>query len=153
MESSKKKSKMTVEDLGPENLPEDAQVGVTYIEYESLEAPEMSKIDGKTLAAMMEGEDWKQQYESLNVLRALNKYHREILLEGGDSEESLMAKVVAPFIANQVDNLRSNISKCALMLVKEIYLKGAEISGPDARMSHFSRVVLPVTLIKTVYEK
>jgi len=113
----------------------------------------MSKLDGKTLAAMMEGEDWKQQYESLNVLRALNKYHREVLLDGGDSEESLMAKVIAPFIASQVDNLRSNISKCALMLVKEIYLRGTEIAEPDNRMSHFSRIVLPVTLIKTVYEK
>jgi hypothetical protein len=64
-----------------------------------------------------------------------------------------MAKVVAPFIAAQVDNLRSNISKCALMLVKEIYLKGAEIPEPDGRMSHFSRIVLPITLIKTIYEK
>jgi hypothetical protein len=59
MESSKKRQKMTPEDLGPENLPEDQQVGVTYIEYDSLEAPELSKLDGKTLAAMMEGEDWK----------------------------------------------------------------------------------------------
>lgn len=50
---------MAPEDLGPENLPEDQQVGVTYIEYDSLEAPELSKLDGKTLAAMMEGEDWK----------------------------------------------------------------------------------------------
>ena len=48
-----------MEDLGPENLPEDAQVGVSYIEYEALEAPEMSKVDAKTLAAMMENEDWK----------------------------------------------------------------------------------------------
>jgi len=102
---------------------------------------------------MMEGEDWKQQYESLNVLRALNKYHRQVLLDGGDSEDSMLAKIVAPFIAAQVNNLRSNISKCALMLVKEFFMKGAEISEPDLRMAHFSRIVLPVTLIKTVYEK
>ena len=153
MESSKKRSKMAPEDLGPENLPEDKQVGVTYIEYDNLEAPELSKLDGKTLAAMMEGDDWKQQYESLNVLRALNKYQREVLLDGGDSEDSMLAKIVAPFIAAQVDNLRSNISKCALMLVKEFYMKGAEIQEPDLRVAHFSRIVLPVTLIKTVFEK
>ena len=128
-------------------------MGVSYIEYENLEEPEMSKLDGKTLAAMMEGEDWKQQYESLNVLRALNKYHREVLFEGGESQESIMNKVVAPFIAAQVDNLRSNISKCALMLAKEIFMRGAEAPEPDHRMSQFSRIVLPVTLIKTVYEK
>jgi len=140
-------------DLGPEILPEEAQVGVSYIEYEALEAPDMSKLDGKTLAGMMEGEDWKQQYESLNVLRALNKYHREVLFEGGESEESLMSRVIAPFIASQVDNLRSNISKCSLMLVKEMYMRGTERSEPDIRMRHFSRLVLPVTLLKTIYEK
>ena len=144
---------MAPEDLGPENLPEDQLVGVSYIQYDNLEEPELSKLDGKTLATMMEGEDWKQQYESLNVLRALNKYHRQVLLDGGDSEDSMLAKIVAPFIAAQVNNLRSNISKCALMLVKEFFMKGAEISEPDLRMAHFSRIVLPVTLIKTVYEK
>ena len=65
----------------------------------------------------------------------------------------MLAKVVSPFIAAQVDNLRSNISKCALMLVKEFYMKGAEAPEPDSRMQHFSRIVLPITLIKTVYEK
>lgn len=65
----------------------------------------------------------------------------------------MLAKVVAPFIAAQVDNLRSNISKCALMLVKEFFMRGADTPEPDARMSHFCRLVIPVTLIKTVYEK
>ena len=59
----------------------------------------MSRLDGKSLAAMMEGEDWKQQYESLNVLRALNKYHRDVIFDGGELEESLMSRVIAPFIA------------------------------------------------------
>ena len=47
----------------------------------------------------MESDDWKQQYESLNVLRSLNKYHREVLMEGGDDQGSMLAKVVSPFIA------------------------------------------------------
>lgn len=34
--STKKSSKVPVEDMGPENLPEDVQVGVSYIEYEQL---------------------------------------------------------------------------------------------------------------------
>jgi hypothetical protein len=99
MESSKRKPKQAPEDLGPENLPEDAQVAITYIEFDQLEAPELSKLDGKTLANMMESDDWKQQYESLNVLRSLNKYHREVLMEGGDDRGSMLAKVVSPFIA------------------------------------------------------
>ena len=32
-------------------------------------------------------------------------------------------------------------------------MRGAEVSQPDPRMSHFSNIVLPVTLLKTVYEK
>lgn len=39
------------------------------------------------------------------------------------------------------------------MLVKEFYLKGAEVPEPDSRMTHFSRIVLPITVFKTVYEK
>jgi hypothetical protein len=35
MEGSKKKA-VPVEDMGPENLPEDQQVGVSYIEFEAL---------------------------------------------------------------------------------------------------------------------
>ena len=46
--------------MGPENQPEDAQVAITYIAFDQLEAPEMSKLDGKTLANMMESDDWKQ---------------------------------------------------------------------------------------------
>lgn len=65
----------------------------------------------------------------------------------------MMSKVVAPFIAQQVDNLRSNISKCALMLVKEIYMLGAEAPQADPRLASFCKTVLPITLLKTVYEK
>lgn len=124
MESSKKK-KSTVEDLGPENLPDDAQVGVSYIEFDLLDALPAS-FDLKSMTAtLLDIDDWKQQYDALNVLRSINKYQRETFLGSCEEEDSLLSKVIAPFLAQQVDNLRSNISKCALMLVKEIYMQGA----------------------------
>ncbi len=58
MESSKKK-KSTIEDLGPENLPEDAQVGVSYIEFDLLD-PLPADFDLKSMAAnLLDIDDWK----------------------------------------------------------------------------------------------
>jgi hypothetical protein len=37
MEGSKKTAKVPVEDMGPEHLPEDQQVGVSYVTYEQLQ--------------------------------------------------------------------------------------------------------------------
>jgi hypothetical protein len=64
-----------------------------------------------------------------------------------------MTKIVAPFAEQQVENLRSNVSKCALMLVKEILMLASDQDSPDLRMRFFIKQVLPITLHKTVYEK
>lgn len=49
--------------------------------------------------------------------------------------------------------MRSNLSKCALMLVKEVFLVGVQSEGPDSRLSGFVKLVLPTALVKTVFEK
>lgn len=134
--------------LGPEHPTDDSLVAVSYIEYEHLEDP--GQFDGKELAALTASEDWKQQYDCLNLIRALNKHHRDYLL--GGAEESLLSLVVAKFAREQIDNLRSNLAKCALMLVKEVFADGVK-EGPDSRLRVFIRAVLPLTLLKTIFEK
>lgn len=54
------------------------------------------------------------------MLRALNKYRRDQLLDFIAS-----AVLGAGFIKEQIENLRSNLSKCALMFVKEVLMQGA----------------------------
>jgi len=91
-------------------------------------------------------EDWKHHYDCLNLLRALNKHRREQLL-------AFLGKLGTNFIKEQVENLRSNLSKCALMLVKEVFMQNAAHPIHESPMGEFMRVALQATLIKTVFEK
>lgn len=65
----------------------------------------------------------------------------------------MISGVAAAFVKEHIDNLRSNLSKCALMLAKEVFEVGASASGQDTRLGKFTAAVLPHALIKTVFEK
>jgi len=90
-------------------------VGVSYIEYENLEEPKASEIDPAALLSLAASEDWKHHYDCLNLLRALNRFNRDYFLS---------EPVQYSFVRDQVDSLRSNLGKCALMLVKEVFQAG-----------------------------
>lgn len=100
MEGSKKKA-VPVEDMGPEHLPEDQQVGVSYIEFEALQdmgVPDLAQI--AEMATTGGSEEWKQHYDCLNLIRAVNKYHRESLFSPAEGDnETFMSKIIAPFCA------------------------------------------------------
>lgn len=68
--------------------------------------------------------------------------------------KSVLSNIIAPFVKEQIENLRSNVSKCALMLVKEVFQLGfsQEVIG-DTRLKTFVRLTLPGTLRFTVFEK
>jgi len=55
------------------------------------------------------------------------------------------------FVKGQVDNLRSNLSKNALLFLKE-FSSHQRMSSYDT-IGPFVKVVFPQALIKTVYEK
>ncbi len=91
---------------------------------------------------MTSSDDWRKQYDAVNQLRVLNKFHKEFL------STRLSQDTIGIFIKAQVDNLRSNLSKNALLLVQEVFsdVRGNEIAG-------FIRLVVPTVLIKTDFEK
>lgn len=157
MEGSRKK-RVTEEDMGPETLPEDVQVGVSYVEFADLPESGFAPEDLTHLVQMATtggSEEWKQHYDCLNYIRAINKFHRQVLFTpmNDQSGKTLFSQIIAPFCAQQVENLRSNVSKCALMLVKEIFIAASTVPEPEAHMQPFIEKVLPNTLHKTVYEK
>jgi hypothetical protein len=99
MEGSKKKA-VPVEDMGPENLPEDQQVGVSYIEFEALVdtgVPVLAQLI--EMATTGVSEEWKQHYDCLNLIRMMNKYHRQSLFTPIADNETLISKIIAPFCA------------------------------------------------------
>ena len=139
--------------MGPEHpIAGDTLVPVSYIEFEDLCEPDL-ELSVADLVAFAAGDDWKQQYDCLNLFRSINKHRREYILLETDGQ-SVLSNIMAPFVKEQIENLRSNVSKCALMLVKEVFQLGfsQEVIG-DSRLKTFVRLALPGTLHKTVYEK
>ena len=117
--------------MGPEHPTDDSQVGVSYTEFENLE--DVGVVDFTNLQSLFTGEDWKMHYEGLNIIRALNKHQRDTLLGRPDEvvEETFFSKAIAPFVREHIDNLRSNLSKCALMLIKEVFQMSGKEERPD----------------------
>ena len=58
-------------------------------------------------------EDWSVIFEGLDDLRIANKFHGDDLAENLD--------FLAPLIKSAVENLRSSITKNAIVLCKEIF--------------------------------
>jgi len=83
---------------------------------------------------------WKDQYEALDTIRCLNKHHYPFLVA--------CLSDIADFCKAHVENLRSNVSKNALMAVKEIFSKEHDKESAD-----FVRKVLPACLLKVSYDK
>ena len=85
MESVKPK-KQKVEP-GPELPQDDSQAGVQYLNYEELQPlseEQLQNVDNtlvNTLKEKTSSEDWKAQYEAVNILRSLSKFHRDILVD------------------------------------------------------------------------
>ena len=105
------------------------------------------KIDGDYLRngieAALTDEDWTVAFKAIDDMRVANKFH------SGDMAESL--DFLAPLIKAAVDNLRSNISKNALTLCKELYMNKA-ITGESKYLSQmitFVQATLPSLLTRT----
>ena len=62
---------------------------------------------------MSDPEEWNEQFEAINQLRVMNKFHYDVLMKNLIS--------FSKFIKDSVDNLRSGISKNALMFTTEFF--------------------------------
>lgn len=97
-------------------------------------------------------ENWTGIFDAINEMRIMNKYHVATLMK--------YLNKLTDFIKNSVDNLRSGISKNALMLTTEISLNedAVGIKSPNAEQNNemilaYVNTVLPSVLFKTVYDK
>ena len=91
----------------------------THKTYEDL-ADEVDKtadieafVDQTLSLAQSHDEEWRNHYDALDNLRVLNKFHYDVL-------DKAISKFRV-FISVQVENLRSNNSRNALMLFHEIF--------------------------------
>ena len=94
-----------------------------------------------------DAEDWLSQFNAINNLRIMSKYHSDALMENLDSFTS--------FLKLSVDNLRSNISKNSLMFCTEFFTNSESLQNEkyQATMIIFLKTVLPSIFHRTVYDK
>ena len=97
-------------------------------------------------------ENWTGLFDAITEMRIMNKYHVATLMK--------YLNKLTDFIKNSVDNLRSGISKNALMLTTEISLNedAVGIDSPNAEQNNemilvYVNTVMPSVLFKTVYDK
>ena len=94
---------------------ENGQAVVKYTSFQDL-TDDISNLDENFLIEInkiKEASDWKQSFDYLDMLRKYNKFHPEEFL------------VIFPklmwFLISNINNLRSNLTKNALTLLKEIF--------------------------------
>ena len=85
--------------------------------------------------------DWKKQFETLECLRILNKYHYT----------ELNPKILGftDFIVSCIDSLRSNLNKEALLLLQELLPNSRSIPLPYT----FIDKIVPILCEKSISEK
>ena len=97
---------------------------------------------------MADPEDWLAQFNAINNLRIMSKYHHGT---------ALMANLDAftPFLKASVDNLRSNISKNSLMFCNEFFSNTESLQNEkhQEQLIKFLKVALPSIFLRTVYDK
>ncbi len=95
--------------------PENGQAVVKYTSFQDL-IDDISNLDDNFLIEInkiKDVSDWKQSFDYLDMLRKYNKFHADEFL------------VIFPklmwFLISNINNLRSNLTKNALTLLKEIF--------------------------------
>ena len=92
-------------------------------------------------------EEWLNQFNAIDSLRIMNKFYSYDLIEN--------LELFIQFAKDSVENLRSNISKNALMFCTELFNNQETISEIKYReqTTKFIKVIMPSLLFKTVYDK
>jgi len=92
---------------------------------------------------MSDPEEWNAQFEAIDLLRIMNKYHFDTLMEN--------LHCFTKFLKDSIENLRSGISKNALMFTTEFL--GSTGNKNKEQMIKFIEEVSASILFKTVYDK
>mmetsp|Transcript_14508 Transcript_14508/g.22516 ORF Transcript_14508/g.22516 Transcript_14508/m.22516 type:complete len:282 (+) Transcript_14508:56-901(+) len=128
------------------------QKAVTYVSFEELEDFKDDHLFNTNFDQFIkqdmqdrinDPEEWHAQFEGLDHLRKMSKFHKAKMVE--------WSAYFAPFLKASVDNLRSGISKDALMFTTEFLKDKGETTTES--LVEFIKVVGPSILHKTVYEK
>ena len=96
---------------------------------------------------MKDPEQWHMQFECIDELRMLNRFHIV----------SLMVEISKyfKFIKDSIENLRSGISKNALLFMTEFFNNEEVMTNADYKetITEFVNTTMATIVFKTIYEK
>jgi hypothetical protein len=127
-----------------EASPTDAQQ--IYLSFENLEdyyttETNFDEIFNKLYEGTKAKHEWKVHFDILENLRILNKFKNQEFVK--------KIPFFTPFLYQGVDSLRSNVSKNALLLIREII----QLTNDFTVLQELLLKILPLTLEKAVSEK
>lgn len=134
-----------IEEASP-NSGELSSSSAVYTNYENLTNPYGNYMDfGVVFSALLSNSEikhnWRIHFELIEHLRMLNKFHY--------FELNLRIKAFTSFIIQSIDNLRSNISKDALLFLKEVIPSSKFKELP----AEFLSKIIPVLCDKAISDK
>jgi hypothetical protein len=92
---------------------------IQYVESDQLEPLDKPEKEYKKSLSKNQGiysEDWFDQFEACNVIRRVCKHHQSIILQTGNSLQSLVGT-----LSKHADSLRSAVSRIALMTFADMF--------------------------------
>ena len=92
---------------------------VAYTPYSELPHIDNPLLAIDTIKSSINDPHWKTHFNTINLLRSLNKHTPDIIAKELPS--------TTPFLIQSIQNLRSNISKNALLLVQELGSQNLEV--------------------------
>lgn len=133
-------------DSSPDNLANTPTMNSVYKKYDDLTdsfkgKENLESVIDDCLFEIEKKGDWKAYFELLEQLRVLNKYHYP----------TLHTKIagLTDFIIQNIESLRSNLTKEALLLLKEILPSSKQKELPK----EFISKIVPILCDKAVCEK
>lgn len=110
--------------------------GCEYLDYEGLEDNIETNL---SIVELLDSESWKKNFEALDILRKLNKFHRtELLALITDLNLKIRACIESP---------RSSIAKNALLLISEMF------ATYSAELTPFAISLGTLLMMKSINEK
>jgi len=145
-ENTQNKDKISSYNHNEKVVGSNSMASNVYSAYEDLpdffkDSTDFQNLFNDLQSQIKEDADWKIQFDVIENLRILNKFHPK---EVGKYLHQFPA-----FLQRCIDNLRTNLSKNTLLLIKEVFMNFREVR-PSEELLYF---ILPKVIEKGTSEK
>lgn len=125
-----------------------ASTGIEYLASSDIQPSQQPKKDLQRVLKIFEKPEWPEIFDSLNLLRGLSLHHRDLLVASGSLQ------FITRAVSKQMDNLRSAVSKNAILTVCDMFTGLGRQMDPEVptiisvllKVSSYSYYSMPLVL-------